>query len=126
MRFPGGPGEEHHKKHYGNASYDDFLDRWQAKDFKADEMVKVFAKAGARYVIPVTKHHVSCHRVLPLKCLLEKKCDSSQIKDGITLWDAPGTGTRNTVHRGPRRDLVDEFAKACDEEGLKFGVYYST
>jgi hypothetical protein len=59
MRFPGGPGEAHHKKHFGGAPYDDFLDKWDAKDFKANDMVKLFAKAGARYVVPVTKHHVS-------------------------------------------------------------------
>ena len=53
-------------------------------------------------MIPTTKHH-----------------------DGVALWDAPGTGTRNTVHRGPRRDLVGEIADAVREAGLRFGVYYS-
>jgi alpha-L-fucosidase len=53
-------------------------------------------------VVPTTKHH-----------------------DGIALWDAPGTGTRNTVHRGPRRDLVGELAEAVRAAGLRFGVYYS-
>jgi alpha-L-fucosidase len=53
-------------------------------------------------VIPTTKHH-----------------------DGVALWDAPGTGTRNTVHRGPRRDLVGEIADAIRQAGMRFGVYYS-
>lgn len=44
----------------------------------------------------------------------------------MTLWDAPGTGERNTVHRGPKRDLIDEWAQACKKEDVKFGVYYST
>ena len=53
-------------------------------------------------MIPTTKHH-----------------------DGITLWDPPETGTRNTVHRGPRRDLVSELAEAVRRRALRFGVYYS-
>ena len=53
-------------------------------------------------MIPTTKHH-----------------------DGIALWDAPGTGARNTVHRGPRRDLIAEIASAVRAEGMRFGVYYS-
>jgi 2-keto-3-deoxy-L-fuconate dehydrogenase len=53
-------------------------------------------------VIPTTKHH-----------------------DGVALWDAPGAGTRNTVHRGPRRDLIGEIADAVRQAGLRFGVYSS-
>ncbi|RSH76635.1 uncharacterized protein EHS24_005381 [Apiotrichum porosum] len=103
MRFPDGPTAEHHRKVYNDAPYDDFLDTWKAKDFDADKLVRMFKRAGARYVVPVSKHH-----------------------DGVTLWDAPGTGERNTVHRGPKRDLIDEWAQACKKEDVKFGVYYST
>ena len=44
-----------------------------------------------------------------------------------TAWrcGTPGTGTRNTVHRGPRRDLIGEIADAVEAAGLRFGVYYS-
>lgn len=59
IRFPDSEAAKYHKKTYGDASYDDLLDRWTAKDFKADKMVKLFARAGAKYVVPVTKHHVS-------------------------------------------------------------------
>ena len=62
----------------------------------------LFRRAGADYVVLTTKHH-----------------------DGVTLWDAPGTGDRNTVHRGPQRDLVGEIATAVTEAGMRFGVYYS-
>ena len=87
---------------YGDAPYDDFLDAWSAERFDADAWCSVFARVGARYVVPTTKHH-----------------------DGIALWDAPGSGTRNTVRRGPRRDLVGELAHAVRRRGLRFGVYYS-
>ncbi len=102
LRIPGSPTAEHHRRTYGDAPYDDFLDQWRAEKFDADALVALFARAGARYVVPTTKHH-----------------------DGITLWDAPGTGTRTTVARGPRRDLVAEFAHATRAAGLRFGVYYS-
>lgn len=102
IRIAGSPAAAHHQKAHGGRPYDDFLDRWTADEFDADRLVEVFAAAGARYVIPTTKHH-----------------------DGIALWDAPGTGTRNTVARGPRRDLVAAFADAARAAGLRFGVYYS-
>lgn len=59
MRYPQGPTGKHHKEVYADAPYDDFLDKWTAKDFNANKMVGLFKKAGAKYVVPVTKHHVS-------------------------------------------------------------------
>jgi alpha-L-fucosidase len=102
IRIPGSPAAQHHQQVYGNAPYDDFLDAWTASDFDPRDWAQLFSRAGAEYVIPTTKHH-----------------------DGVALWEAPGTGARNTVHRGPRRDLVAEIADAVRAEGLRFGVYYS-
>ena len=102
IRIPGSPAARHHEQEYGDAPYDDFLDAWHAEEFDPASWLALFARAGARYVIPTTKHH-----------------------DGIALWDAPGTGTRNTVARGPRRDLVGALAEATRAAGLRFGVYYS-
>ena len=102
IRIPGSPAAEHHRQTWGDAPYDDFLDAWTAERFDPAAWAALFAEAGASYVVPTTKHH-----------------------DGIALWDAPGTGTRNTVHRGPRRDLVGELADAVRAAGLRFGVYYS-
>lgn len=102
IRIPGSPAAEHHQQIYGGAPYDDFLDAWTAERFDPAAWARLFAEAGASYVVPTTKHH-----------------------DGIALWDAPGTGSRNTVHRGPRRDLVGALAAAVREAGLRFGVYYS-
>ncbi len=102
IRIEGSPAAQHHQEVYGGAPYDDFLDAWTASEFDASDWARLFAAAGAEYVIPTTKHH-----------------------DGVTLWDAPGTGARNTVHRGPKRDLVADIAEAVRAEGLRFGVYYS-
>ncbi|WP_432542202.1 alpha-L-fucosidase [Kineococcus sp. SYSU DK002] len=102
IRIDGSPAQQHHREVHGGAPYDDFLDRWTASEFDPAALVALFRRAGAGYLVPTTKHH-----------------------DGITLWDAPGTGTRNTVHRGPRRDLVAAFAEAARAAGMRFGTYYS-
>lgn len=102
IRFPDSPARAHHTATYGDAPYDDFLDAWDARDFDPKEWAALFARTGARYVVPTTKHH-----------------------DGVTLWDAPGTGGRNTVQRGPRRDLVADLEAAVRGAGMRFGVYYS-
>jgi alpha-L-fucosidase len=101
IRIDGSPAQRHHREVFGGAPYDDFLDAWRAEEFDADDWAALFARAGARYVVPTTKHH-----------------------DGICLWDAPGT-PRTTVARGPRRDLVGEIAAASRRAGLRFGTYYS-
>ena len=102
IRIPGSPAAQHHHELFGDAPYDDFLDQWTAAKFDAAAWASLFAEAGASYVIPTTKHH-----------------------DGVALWDAPGTGTRNAVHRGPRQDLVGAIAEAVRAAELRFGVYYS-
>jgi alpha-L-fucosidase len=102
IRLQDSPAQAHHREVYGGAPYDDFLDAWQAEAFDPEDLVALFARAGARYVVPTSKHH-----------------------DGIALWDAPGTATRNAMRRGPRRDLVAAFERATRAAGLRFGVYYS-
>lgn len=102
IRIPGSPAAQHHRDVYSDAPYDDFLDAWTAAEFDPGDWAALFSRAGAEYVIPTTKHH-----------------------DGVALWEAPGTGARTTVHRGPARDLVGAVADAVRAEGLRFGVYYS-
>ncbi|WP_156761351.1 alpha-L-fucosidase [Microbacterium karelineae] len=102
IRIDGSPAQQHQREAWGGADYDEFLDAWRAESFDADAFLGLVAATGARYIIPTSKHH-----------------------DGVTLWDAPGTEGRNTVRRGPRRDLVGEFRDAAERHGVRFGVYYS-
>lgn len=102
ISIDGSPAQDHHRRTFGNAPYDDFLDSWKAERFDPEGLLDLIAATGAEYVVPTSKHH-----------------------DGIALWDAPGTGSRNTVRRGPGRDLIGEFRTAALRRGLKFGVYYS-
>lgn len=102
IRIPGSPAATHQRDVYGGRDYGEFLDAWHAEAFDARAWAKLFASAGADYVIPVTKHH-----------------------DGVALWNAPHSAERNTVDRGPRRDIVGEIADAVRAEGIRFGAYYS-
>lgn len=128
IRFPGSPSARHHHEVYQDRPYDDFIDDWKAEKFDATKMCDLFKKAGAEYVVPVTKHHVSrstqSRNPQVELTIFAPFADTSQ--DGVALWDAPGSGFRNTVHRGPKRDLVAEWAKGCEAHGLRLGFYYST
>lgn len=102
VRIAGSPTWERHQRLYGpGTSYEDLADRWDAEAFDADAFVGELVGAGARYIVPTTKHH-----------------------EGFCLWDTATTGF-NAVARGPRRDLIAEFHDATRRAGAKFGVYYS-
>ena len=102
IRIEGSPAQAHHQEVFGGVEYDELLDQWKAENFAPQDWAALFKATGADYVVPTTKHH-----------------------DGITLWDGPGTGERNTAHRGPHRDLIAEIAGAVRGEGLHLGLYYS-
>lgn len=103
MRIPGSPVAEHHAKVWGDAPYQAFrapfermLETWDPAPF-AD----LFARAGAQYVVHVTKHH-----------------------DGFCLWPA---SQRNPHQQqwASKRDVVGDLASAVRAQGMRFGVYYS-
>jgi alpha-L-fucosidase len=97
-----------HAKNYGaDFPYQDFAPRFTAELFNADQWAALFARSGARYVVPTSKHH-----------------------EGFALWpsaEASRTWGRpwNALETGPRRDLLGELAGATRRHGLKFGFYYS-
>jgi alpha-L-fucosidase len=92
----------YHVKNWGeNFQRDDFIPLFQAKRFNPEALVGTFKDAGAKYVVPFSKHH-----------------------SGFCLWNSSFT-FRDSVDRGPHRDLMGETARACRKEGLKFGFYFS-
>ncbi len=96
-----------HTKKYGvNTSYYDLATQFKVELFDPKAWVKLFADAGAKYVVLTSKHH-----------------------DGYTLWPNAQANDRgfpwNSTAVGPGRDLVGELNNSVRQAGLKFGVYYS-
>lgn len=103
VRIEGSPTRGWHQQTYGvGTRYEDLAEVWRAERFDANEFLRtVVVESGARYVVPVTKHH-----------------------DGFCLWDTPTTSF-NGARRGPRRDLIRELHDAARAVGLRFGTYFS-
>lgn len=102
VRIEGSPTRARHREIYGpDHDYEDFADEWRPAVGSVEGIVELAERAGARYVVPTTKHH-----------------------DGFCLWDS-ATTRFSSAQRGAGRDLIEEFAAAVRTAGLKLGVYYS-
>jgi len=104
LKFADGPTAAQHRERFGARPYAEFrsafeegLVRWSA-----DPLMDFVAGIGARYVVPITKHHDSY-------CLWPTAVPSPLRGAG---WHAP-------------RDLVSEMARAARARNMRFGVYYS-
>ena len=101
MYVPGNAAYKHHLATYGPQSsfgYKDFIPQFRAEHFDPAVWVDLFARAGARYVVPVAEH-----------------CDGfAMYASEITPWNAGAMG--------PHRDVVGELATATRARGLRFGV----
>lgn len=99
----GSPAQRRHRELYGDLPYDAFVDQFldSTNGVDLEAWADLFAAAGAKYVVLVTKHH-----------------------DGVALWPS---ATRNPFK--PRwqaeRDVVGELATAVRARGMRFGTYYS-
>ncbi len=93
----------YHQKTYGeNFKYNDFVDKFKAENFDAEQWVKLFEDAGAKYMNLVSKHH-----------------------DGFCLFKSKYAWNWNSVDVGPHRDFCRELKDACDKSDVRFGVYHS-
>ncbi len=105
---PGNVWWEFHKKNYGaDFEYSQFAPLFRAELFNPDQWADLFARSGAKYIVPTSKHH-----------------------EGFCLWpsaEANKTWGRpwNSVDAGPHRDLLGDLKQAVEKRGIKFGFYYS-
>ncbi len=92
----------HHRDRWGHIEhYDDFVDLLDFGGFDAEQWAELASALGAGYTVFVAKHH-----------------------DGWAWWDAPGS-TKQLTERGPQRDVLAEYAAACERHGITFGAYIS-
>lgn len=104
LRLDGSPTQKFHKENYGdNFSYDEFAPIFneEIKKWNPNKMVELFKKAGAKYVVLVTKHH-----------------------DGFLLWPSKYPNPKKDNYYASR-DIVGELTKTVKDSGLKMGFYYS-
>ncbi|MFX1406223.1 MAG: alpha-L-fucosidase [Promethearchaeota archaeon] len=104
LRIPGSPTETYHYENYGKEfTYDDFVPIFnkEIKNWNPKEWAQLFKKAGAKYVVLVTKHH-----------------------DGFLLWPSNFKNPKKKNYHASR-DIIGELSKEVRILGMKFGVYYS-
>ncbi|CAE6364822.1 unnamed protein product [Rhizoctonia solani] len=95
----------YHRKTFGEDKlYDDFIPEFTGAKFNASEWLNLFATAGAKYFVLVTKHH-----------------------DGFALFDTHNSTHRSSVHLGPKRDFIRELMDSASKEHptMHKGTYYS-
>ena len=101
MYVEGNPAFQHQVATYGSQSsfgYKDFIPMFHGERFDANAWVDLFARAGAKYIVPVGEH-----------------CDGfAMYASQLTDW--------NAAKMGPKRDVVGELEKATRSRGLHFGV----
>ena len=104
LKFPDSPSARYHREKYGDRSYSEFQGDWEAalERWQPEEWAARFARAGARYVVLVTKHH-----------------------DGYCLWPSRIVNPNHPGWRSPR-DVVGELAAAIRAAGIRIGIDYSS
>lgn len=94
-------------KHYHDSVWgedfrrDDFLPLLTGENFDAQEYADLAVEAGARYLVPFSRHHA-----------------------GWAMWESEYT-FRNAMEMGPKRDIYKELATAARKNDLKLGFYFS-
>ena len=101
MYIQGDKFYQHHLEHYGHPADTGFMEmnnRWKAERWNPEELIDLYAKAGARYFVSLANHHDNF----------------DNYTSRFHAW--------NSTRVGPKRDLVGIWAKAARARGLKFGV----
>ena len=89
---------KHHTAKYGGPAkfgYKDFVPRFTAEKFDAQEWAELYAQAGAKFAGPVAEHH-----------------------DGFSMW-ASKVNRWNVGGMGPKRDITGELVKALRERDIR-------
>ncbi|WP_153798596.1 alpha-L-fucosidase [Foetidibacter luteolus] len=97
-------GSDHYKYHvekYGHPSkfgFKDVINEWKAENWNPDALVELYKNAGAQYFVAMANHHDNF----------------DNFNSSYQPW--------NSVNLGPKKDLIEGWAKAAKAHGLRFGV----
>ena len=105
MYFKGSGNYNWHVSHFGDPcvpntdfGYKDLCNAWKAEKWDPEHLIGLYHGMGARYFFAMGQHH-----------------------DNFDCWDSPYQPW-NSVNIGPKRDVVGEWAKACEKYGMPLGV----
>nr|WP_199226853.1 alpha-L-fucosidase [Opitutus sp. ER46] len=84
--------------HPSKVGFKDVIHAWRAENWRPDDLLRLYARAGAKYFFALANHH-----------------------DNFDNWDSKYQPW-NSVNLGPRKDLIAGWAAAARRHGLKFGV----
>jgi alpha-L-fucosidase len=104
ISIDGSPAQEHHRRTYGaDHPYAAFVSQFAeaSRGCDVEAWADLFARAGARYVVFVTKHH-----------------------DGYCLWPTRHPNPHRRAWHA-ERDFVGELSRAVRARGMRMGLYYS-
>ena len=94
----------HHRQNYGHPSevgFKDILPLFKAENWTPEELVKFYKEeCGAQYFFALGNHH-----------------------DNFDLWDSKYQEW-NSQDIGPKKDILDGWAKAAKKAGLPFGISF--
>ncbi|MGE0001032.1 MAG: alpha-L-fucosidase [Fimbriimonadaceae bacterium] len=98
------PGASEWLIHHADIPPEDWFplaEKWDPVKFDARAWVRAAKQAGMKYIVITSKHH-----------------------EGFALW--PSAVSEFDVETTPNKtDILAALKKACDDEGIKFGLYHS-
>jgi alpha-L-fucosidase len=103
MYVQGSSQYDYHVKTYGHPSqfgYKDICNIWRAENWNPDELIRLYAKTGAKYFVALANHH-----------------------GNFDCWNSKYHAW-NSVNVGPKRDIVGTWEKTARAHGLRFGITY--
>jgi alpha-L-fucosidase len=90
-----------HVENYGHPSefgFKDVINTWKAEKWDPDHLVSLYKRVGAQYFFAMANHH-----------------------DNLDMWDSK-YHEWNSVNVGPKKDILDGWAKAAKKNNLPFGL----
>ncbi len=102
MYMQGSRQYKYHLEKYGHPSkfgFKDVINEWKAEQWRPDDLIALYKKAGARYFMALANHH-----------------------DNFDLYKSRYQKNWNSTKIGPGKDLISGWEAAARKHDLYFGV----